>query len=269
MATSPATVMPCAIDDLGILAKLPREIRDEIYRCLVKGDYDVNTGPYYFIDLCLIDTTVLRASKSINREARSVLYSESLFHFSLNISRPLYPEITECPQYPKTFADEMMNISFDIHGLGDYFDKSESWKPVHSKIFKQFCDNTIGYFTGTKITRKYVRVQLYRLPKLTADYFTSPFFEVLKRLVGFRTMTVVLHFDFDLHEREDSLYADRETIQYVSDRAQEGMQAVKKYLVPALGPVADEYLEKMWPICFRATLTFHPLEHLRKKSLQE
>ena len=70
----------------GALFLLPREIRDNIYRLLVKGNY-LDTGCFchhsnedlYARTDVRPDFAILQLSKSIGREATDILYSESVF----------------------------------------------------------------------------------------------------------------------------------------------------------------------------------------------
>ncbi|KAF6229506.1 hypothetical protein HO173_011546 [Letharia columbiana] len=88
----------------GALFTLPREIRDEIYRLLVKGRHCVflPSEPVHGDTLTdgidkfdKHDLVILRTSKAISREAHEILYSESIFRYGINFwaSKALEPPI--------------------------------------------------------------------------------------------------------------------------------------------------------------------------------
>ena len=94
MSTSSSTSLTArnvTTDDrgLGTLVKLPREIRDELYRYLVKGAYHL-LHPVPFVVYHYqrrkrdkFDPTALHLSKTIYHEAAAVYFSESSFAINL------------------------------------------------------------------------------------------------------------------------------------------------------------------------------------------
>lgn len=75
----------------GGLFTLPRKIRDEIFRLLVKGKYLVprHTGPGHKVSFLKRETfdepnlVVVWVSKAVSHEAQQVLYSESIFRYEV------------------------------------------------------------------------------------------------------------------------------------------------------------------------------------------
>ncbi|CAF9938652.1 MAG: hypothetical protein ALECFALPRED_007808 [Alectoria fallacina] len=78
----------------GLLFKLPRPVRDKIYRALVKGPNRL-VGPSYWTSREVtedeleskgddIDLTILQMSSAIHRGAMAVLYSESTFNIHID-----------------------------------------------------------------------------------------------------------------------------------------------------------------------------------------
>ena len=78
-----------ALKQGGLLFNLPRELRDEIYRYLVKGNYVLNEPPKLLFEVAPVSRVrphlnVLLVSKPIRNEAMAVLYSESRFRIYIN-----------------------------------------------------------------------------------------------------------------------------------------------------------------------------------------
>lgn len=108
-------------NDDGILFKLPREVRDKIYRYLVKGTYVIAVPPsqtstanfYAASDLGFSvhgpDLGILRVSKALSHETIELLFAESIFESWLSFVKD-GPYI----QYAKEASDRMMIIKYHI-----------------------------------------------------------------------------------------------------------------------------------------------------------
>lgn len=262
MARSPATIEPCVPSGWGTLSKLPREVRDEIYRYLVKGRYivsgrsitaDSTYQPGSAITHYQPDSTILRVSKSISDEAMSIFYSESIFNLFLRVSS----QLRDMSQAPKALTDKMMRINYHIYGFGGHFpdyENAESLQPSNSKNMKAICDNTIGHLVSTDITRGHIQIILYEIRDLT-HAFTSPLFQTFARLRAFRTLMLELCFSLTLND-------ERIDIQVASNCMQENMQAVEAYLEPALGPIANRSHGLSGKEDYYGILTFEPYQHM-------
>lgn len=124
---------PCS-DPCGDLSKLPRELRDEIYRNLLVEIYDVieplelNTFGRFEVSKAqeaksdhhkthriqdVIGFPILRASQQISREATEILYNESTFRYQVDIFHEgEYPKIPS-----KEATSRMMNVNLLIFGI--------------------------------------------------------------------------------------------------------------------------------------------------------
>lgn len=267
MAQSPETIGICAPDGQGILAKLSREIRDEIYRYLVKGRYVFAVPPCStFVarfdatcdtgfDVGAADLSILRVSKSVGGEALALLYAESIFELCLD-----FVETGPYTQYAKEVTDRVMKVKCHIVDLGGRIPERLSGACL--KNIEEFCETTIDHFTGTDITRNCMQIVFYP----TADFrlsiaYMSSLFQSLRRLEGFRTVRVEFHSSSPVFERKDP--------QLARSLMDEVMGATKPHLEPALGPATSGYFGKPGGWDFYAYLTFHPHRHLVKRLGQE
>lgn len=254
MASSATTTTLCVPSGLGTLSKLPREVRDEIYRYLVKARYYASGGSISVLSDYHANAAIIRVSKPISDEVMSIFYSESIFNFFLYA------------RSPKAHIDRMMRIHYHIHDFGGYFPpykNAESLQRSKSENIKTICDNTIGQLVGTDVTRSRIWITLYDIKDLT-HAFTSPFFQAFVRLRECRRFSLELRFslivNFDSDERID--------IQVACDRMMKYMWAVEAYLVPALGPLADGCLGLRNEDEYCGILTFEPYQHLTNVSAE-
>lgn len=215
MATSTETTAITNPNNGGDLFKLPPEVRDEIYRYLVKRTYIITQPLEWCTDSEFIETAILRVSKAISTEAIRVMYGESVFKSYLRLYRGGY-KVGSHMQQPKEVSDRMMNLEYCI-----------SYHSTYSRnyaYFESYMQLTIERFTGTDVTRKHMEVRLY-LRDDCEEAHTSLLLEVFKRLGGLRTVRLVIGF-----------LEGTDVVQLNRDRMNERMQAVKAQLEPAIGP---------------------------------
>ena len=262
MPTSPEAVGPSVPNDDGILAEMPREIRDETYRYLVKGSY-ILYRPHYMASMARdkalrhgwnleIDPdgpnfNILRVSKAFNLEARRVLYTESIFESWLDFAeyapyKPLANKIT----------DGMMKLRFNIFGLGDgsVYQFSPKFRPrPYLKKMEDICRDTLDHFTGTEITRNYVHIFFYPNNELEAE-LNGPLFRSLENLSNFRAVRI----DFT-----STFFAvDTNNPQLAIHHQTRVTQAIKARLEPALGPAVAQQSYNRCYTQYYVYLVFHP-----------
>ena len=176
----------------GALFLLPREVRDEIYRLLVKGRY-LETTWFYDYRYCkdrgdtreytMADFSVLRLSKAIGREATEILYSESVFRFVV-FSTDLEDYLV-CPDLDrmKRLAPLIKRVILDIL----------SWKLIIEDFaFRTRMVTAIRLFGGSDILCQSLQVRIMGLSRLDSlkAKMSAVVDSQLKAFVGFRTMTV-------------------------------------------------------------------------------
>ena len=182
----------------GALFILPPEIRDEIYRLLLKSHYTI---PYSGPTKChgrknrdkkTVEPglVIFRVSRIISYEAQELFYAESTFHFTVDFGT--YMGRLECPTLKRVRKVKIM-----IRGLTSQLDGYDAmYTPaVYSHRIEAICRPTIDEFMGTKIRRDSCHIQFcdfgspvvfplttYLLPKLAAfNGFNTVLVEVLTK----------------------------------------------------------------------------------------
>ena len=249
----------------SILLEIPWDIRDETYRCLVKGSYILYRPPYLVsaaryrairsggnleIDYGGPSFSILRVSKAINLEALRVLYTESIFESWLD-----FGEYRPYTHHANRTTDGMMKLKFDILGLGD--GSSSHFIPqvqsrAYLKNMEAICRNTIDHFTGTEVTRNYMHIKFHPTIELETE-LRSPLFCSLENLLGFRTVRIDLPSSFAVDTNDPQLAINDST---------RVMQAVRARLEPALGPAVTQHLHNPGDFDYYDYLIFHPHEYI-------
>ena len=243
MATAAESTGVCIPNHDCFFFKLPREIRDEIYRYLFKGTYIIDMLPNYTPSNECSCSKILRVSKAVSHEAAEILYSESIFEPCLDLVRDrAYSKLA------KDFTSRMMNLRFRI---GVY--------PFWMTNLSLIGDTLLDEFTGTDITRNCMQIIFYLLADGLGS--KSPPLPALKMLGGFCAVRV------ELHSRLSD--AKREVPQLESDHVKRGMRTIKQYLEDALGPAAPGYSGTPGQRDYYGYLTFKPHQYLMKKSSLE
>ena len=175
----------------GALFILPREVRDEIYRLVVKRDYiiyvtlgddEVSIRPtkdkHYF--------AILEVSKTLSDEASDILYSESLFKFSIDFSA----HGIFCVPTPLT--KRMKNVEFRFGGLSTWH--SDLFSPntflTYQNHINTICHAVIADFTGAEIVRNNLRIRLSVCGPGMISTLSVHIFQGIKALIGFRTIVL-------------------------------------------------------------------------------
>ena len=244
-SSSTKLVTLCNPQNGGALFILPRELRDKIYRLLIKDKYYVPTphccrsGPRDGSDL-----TIFRVSKAINYEATETWLSESLFLFvmPLRAEVPMIPLAVFCPA--KTMS-RMKTIKFDLLETNELL-YCGGFAPMDS------IDTHVAPFTEAHIERKCVTVQLQCAVSDSTIVNTtlSLIWDVLKAMTGFETLVVKI--------RNVGPFISAEHL--IIEHLHQIGQSAKEILEPALGPATKDHG------FLTVDLTFHPSKYLVGRS---
>ena len=264
MPTSAKTFSTPVPNDDSILLQIPRDIRDEIYRYLVKGSYILYRPPYLVsgpryrglrnggnVEVDHASFSILRVSKAINIEAMRVLYKESIFESWLD-----FDEYRPYTNHASKMTDGIMKLKFNILGIGHGSHLRlfpEVLSRAYLKNMEDICRDTIEHFTGTETTRNYMHITLSLYLQLEIE-LTSPLFSSLENLVGFRTVRI----DFlpILSIVGPQLEINHHT---------RVMQAVRARLEPTLGPAVTQHFHNPGDFEYHGSLIFHPHEYTAEK----
>ena len=269
---------------LGDLVTLPLEVRDEIYRYLVKGVHraaDSSNWPtidpvsrYSWITKTErkgLEPITLRLSKAIKFEAERILFSESFFLCSLDI----YPEMARPPQSP---FDRMMKIKIEVLA----FIEDISDEPMSSQNQNEKWGTVITKLNDTHLVRKIVHVNFRihsNLGVLIRRAVASNMLHDLRTLSNCRTLIVEFSSMFPLADkRPGSKTPPNRTRGYIEDidfLAETTMGDLECAMGPAtLGHTRAPHKEPddhRWPgysrIRYASFLEFHPQNHMAKRSI--
>ena len=231
------------IPSLGTLATLPREVRDKIYRCLVKERYLIRLESRLLPHINSPRNTnlaILSASKATYDEATTVLFLESTFKYELDLyaklnGKPMGPAWSRMMRIETYFLGGACRVSPGISSiprlldLGDILDNFTGRGTLRNTIFITF---EIAYPGGPLS-------------------LGGRLFRRLKALVGFRVVTLeILPWGYG----DELLDVDHLMEPYESITL-----AVAKEMTPTLGPAIVTHND------IRVCVTFYPLEHSRLK----
>ena len=263
MAISSSSTKVTALGDPhhgSALFSLPREVRDEIYRLVVRSFFFIHVVHEDKIDPTQItaaetkygisrechygmpkecDFALVKVSKAIRHEASEIWFSESLFVFTMNTepNRPI--------TLSHTFTNGMKNVvlwfppSSEDYGLGvvDYDRKLT--------IFK----TAIDPFTGSHILRNSLQVNFIWLgPDRMIDSVWGSIFNIFKAVTGFATVS----FTYEDFPFPSGGLSGRKSNSHVRRQIS---QVGRNVLEPTLGPGIEGHVN------VRECLTFHPRKH--------
>ncbi len=271
----------------GALFRLPREIRDSIYRLLVKGRYlavkpslnsegrldiDNNTG---------LDFSILRVSKVVSCEAAEILYSESVFRFILYY-RKFFLDFNDF----RKVAPKMMNIILDVDEWTA--EAAEQHKIlsliIPMKDLRMNIKGLIGLFGGLETSRRNVHIRVFNCDPATLENtaFTS-FCQRFEVFVGFRTALIEVFSDrFTTNEPFYRRWDDAQKAQEIRQVVNCVILGIKEQLEPALGPASSGFKSDAgnlptpeWNVLHLdgtslvGFLEFHPRQHAIEKSTSQ
>lgn len=262
---------------LGDLITLPLEVRDEIYRYLVKGVYHAATSNWPTIDPKVrsmltrpeqrgLEPNTLQVSNAIKDEAERILYSESLFLCTLDCSAE-----TASPP-PKPF-DRMMNIEIEVlSGVHVLYCDSGPKDLVRIQNQNEKWETVITRLNDTHLVRKFVHVK-FRIcaPQVRVHLAVAKkMLHDLRTLIKCRTLIVEFASMLRLKDRRSGHQTDlertRRYIKGIDFLAETTMGDLELALGPAtLGHTRAPDNEPGY-IRYASFLEFHPQKHIAKRS---
>lgn len=237
----------------GALFTLPREIRDEIYRLLVKRRYTV-VGLPSAEDTIIAkpDMTILRISQAISREAYQIFYS-SILRYQIS-----FDNINKAVKAPAQPVELMKKVKMVIGGLALKREHAKGQLEYYRRIEK-ICEATIDKFTNSQILRDDCHVQF---PEFSPDMITFLQSFILPKLAiftGFRTLQVEFFLEGGLDadiEAEMDIFEKTGSVGKILRGWGSIKQAIRHAMEPTLGPAqscGNLYIIR---------LNFHPREHV-------
>lgn len=252
----------------GALFTPPREIRDEIYRLLVKGSYLVFapsepehggsvsvTHPQTYANP---DLVILLISQAISREAQDLLYSESVFRYSVDIYA------FEIPRPPIQAMSRIQNVKISIGCLTPdsvSYHKYQTDHPTYSPHMAAVCEATIGNFTGAQNLRNTFHIQLYGCKPYIIELLSTYILPKLKEINEFRMILVEVNLKDDCEiswrtEQSENMDSNEE----ITAEFERVKDAIKDAMEPTLGPATTS--NTCFNTGFKIYLEFHPREHV-------
>lgn len=248
----------------GALFTLPREVRDDIYRLLVKGRHTVylplegEEGQIYGLKAGSVafdkpDVVILQISRAISREAQEILCSESVFLY------PMHFCARKALKPPAELVRRMKKVKMIVRDLASegasyiYQDTHPSYKPRMAAI----CGATIDNFTGAQILREKCHVQFKAFKPDMIEPLSSLILPKLKDFNGFRTLLVEVCLEGKYEgrvrwEKSQNMGSEGNAMAGV-ERVR---QAIKDAMEPTLGPATTINDG------FKISLRFHPRQHV-------
>ena len=262
---------------LGALAILPRELRDEIYGhfCNENNYFDgesvlpckkwilvEHSGPWHSIrDMVALSTT-------IRREFLAVLHANAVFDFDV----PMGEVSKTRTRNDMPFVDGIKNVRWILHLwiMSDTFCTKHDIPYEH--LNERISNLTLGIslFAGTDIARKSCVVELEFCTPRTIQILHSPFFNGIKHLTGFMTVTIML-----MAQRED--WCPKDALTYggesesFRDRAvgfKMFRDAMRNALEPSLGPSIISGWNCEGHFDFASKFTFHPADYVSERQVR-
>lgn len=170
----------------GALFTIPREVRDEIYRLVVRKRYTVYfTRPksdVFVPSRDKHDLAILQVSKAINHEASDILYAESVFRLSINFSSD------EVSSVPAHLANRMTNVELDFQDLA-YLTRLFSSPRFHKNV-NAICHAANAIFASNDIKRNLLHIRFFGCCPGMMAILSSDFSKTLNAFIGFRTVVI-------------------------------------------------------------------------------
>lgn len=267
----------------SLLFNLPGELRNEIYRRLLRGIYTISAPPksiLYFRHIPLLDDmwgikerpgelmpysdlSILSVSKTVRDEALPALYSESIFRIYVlfDLDETLRLSSLEA-------VEHMMNIELDVIVGWPVLHAAEVFRAGSDvecmNKYKQVWKATLGCISRTQIIRSTLKISwrvhtsdirrtFQALPGVDAA-MPEWMYRTLKKLIRFRTLM------FKVFVPRNETFTDNTGERFVVFGSK--MKAIKEDLVHTLGPcdIDNEYDHDDYG--YVGTLTFHPQQHI-------
>ena len=280
--TSPIETKSSTAPQTGFLS-LPREIRDEVYRLLVRGDYIAAGQPpltrpnpkykskskskskyYRTMATTSLKLAVLRVSKSINEEATDIFYQESTFHFNM------YHGSTEGWDTTVLFASRdaiyrMMNIDIDIEmdDLEFYLDSTrlDTLFALYEER-RQIWITLMRSITRGKTRRKTICIRCRSCSSDITTKMPKWCYTGLERLLQYRTVVVLLSPPLiDEFSDKGTLHGTEQSAEHL-ETLESGVELIKDCLQHTLGPAVTGHKHHPGHLQYATTLEFHPQKNL-------
>ena len=248
----------------GALFTLPRELRDEIYRLLVKGRHTVyiplemESGGKFILKPGSVahekpDLVILQTSRAISREAQEVLYSESVFRYCMNF------QADKALEPSAQLVSRMKKVKMIVSSLASESDHYmyRSTHPSYQRRMAAICQATIDGFTGAHILRDTCHVTFVDFKPDMIEPLICDILPKMRVCTGFRTVLMEVSLDDQYEalvrwEKSQRTGSEGKT----TAKVERIRQAIKSAMEPTLGPAT-----KVKDGC-RISLKFHPRQHV-------
>ena len=189
---------------LGILSKLPRELRDQIFRLSLEDEYFYEPDEYRSLrgDKAIWkggNLSLLRPSSLIRHEVLHALSVRSTFVFVINLE-DIFVDGFECKRYAIPFIQSISNLccNFDLNVYT--WGSTRSWDEVSEEDIESATPGPLVHFTGNEILRNTCKLLFWfnrlnhtcELPAWPLLLFQSEFGGVIAQLTGFTTVILNL-----------------------------------------------------------------------------
>lgn len=265
----------------SLLFSLPGELRNEIYRWILRGTHIISAPPNPRrhrstlsddkwrikdrpgVSIPYSDLSILSVSKAVRDEALPMLYSESIFRIYVPFE---WEEVVRLLSLEA--VERMMNIELDVVLDWAIFHAANVF-PAGSNLEcmdrnKQVWKATLGWIGRKQIIRSTLKIRW----RICLRHAKRPFlqwpnvggslpewmYRTLKPLIRFRTLMLQVFIP-----REETCF----------DTVDEGltvfgpkMEAIMEYLVPILGPCVIDNAYDHDHRCYVGTMAFHPQQHI-------
>ena len=188
---SSPTTSQVAPSSYGILAKLPREVRDQIYEKLLCDIYwriqDVNCQNLWHNHDCE-DLSIMRVSKATSRESLEILFRNCTFVFDFWYK----PAEKYIPPLTLVNLSRMRNVEVVFYMLNDKVNDFDPLKELQSASRDQR-EISLCLFSGESVPRKScdIRIKTAYVPLIyhhPEELLNSRFGEACKTLLGFEVV---------------------------------------------------------------------------------
>ena len=250
--TSSATICSTLGDPKhgGALFTLPREVRDDIYRLVVRKRYVIyitrRVSHASAPSRDKHDFAILQISKAINHEASNILYAESVFRFSMNFYSYKVSSV------PAHLANRMRNAEIDFHGLSYDSPLSYPYEDTND-IF----DAAFANFPGTDIRRNHLHIRLFDCFPGKITMLSTHLSKRLNAFIGFHTVLIEVDSVCTLYLRRVRSTNVQKSFEDLEEEMTILMaQQILRILTPVLGPAQTAVPGNV--SCY----ILHPQDHL-------
>ena len=256
--TSSATIYSTLGDPKhgGALFTLPRELRDEIYRLVVKKRYVTSvTRRARHASSPSSDKhnfAILQISKAINHEASDILCAESVFRISMNFYS------SKVSSVPSHLANRMKNAEIDFYGLS--YDPIMWCREFHENA-NAICDAAFANFAGTDIKRNRLQIRFFDCFPSKIEMLLTHLSKTLNAFIGFRTVLIEVDSVCTDFLRSVRSTGNKTPFEDLQEKATVIMsQQILEILTPTLGPAEPAFPGDV--SCY----ILHPQDHLARSA---